>query len=206
MAWAAEAGIEIRRRPKTLKTLVRENLLRDLKSGMDKKAAAEKHGVSIQAITRLLQTEIGLHQSWSSARLERERTSARQKWLAAVAEVGALGTKIVRSLEPAAYAWLYRNDREWLKAHVPGSVKRVGNHSSVNWDKRDLGLAQEVEKVALVLWSGPGRKRHHLWELCQLIPELRAKLGTLCRLPITKRTIRNVLAKPPQEVQEADLF
>ncbi|HJW57941.1 MAG TPA: TnsD family Tn7-like transposition protein, partial [Burkholderiaceae bacterium] len=195
------------RRPKLLKVEIREQLLDDLKSGMDKAIAAEKYLISIQTITTLLRTEVGLHHLWSAARKERERHAARQKWQAATGEAGMLGTKVIRSIVPAAYAWLYRNDRVWLQAHLPEREKQAVNHASVSWDQRDSDLAQLVERAGLVLRSRNGGKRLHLWELSQHVPDLRAKLSALHRLPLTKRAIQLALAMPSTSYfQEQELF
>jgi hypothetical protein len=71
MAWAASGRVQVQRRPQVLKPAVRVSLVRCLRQGMDKANAAERHGISIETVTRLLHTEIGLHAAWKAARTVR---------------------------------------------------------------------------------------------------------------------------------------
>lgn len=188
MAWAAECGIASKRRPKWIKDPLRREVIRDLKGGAEKTAAAERCGCSVQTITRLLFTEPGLHSEWMQARQTARRNGCRQAWLALLDQYGTLGTKYLRSLDPAAYAWLYRNDRGWLDQH-PVPRREPPEVVRVNWDERDHALSTEVAKTALELAQTTPGKPIHLWQLYQRIPELRAKLGALDRLPLTQAAI-----------------
>ncbi|WP_323492538.1 MULTISPECIES: TnsD family Tn7-like transposition protein [unclassified Undibacterium] len=116
------------------------------------------------------------------------------------AEWGALlngnpnnGVKTIRALAPAIYAWLYRNDRDWLRERTSNQVSAIcGNNSSVDWDKRDQFLANEVQRIALAIYGLNGSRKLNLWEIYQKLPELKAKLQSLNRLPLTRRSIEFV--------------
>jgi Tn7-like transposition protein D/TniQ len=83
----------------------------------------------------------------------------RAKWLAAIQGCPEGGINKVRSKLPAVYAWLYRNDRAWLKEHTPRTDKDTTRSSPnrVNWERRDIHLAQEIERASLHLKSLPER-------------------------------------------------
>lgn len=107
----------------------------------------------------------------------------------------------MRALEPAAYAWLYRNDRLWLDAHKPeaGAALRGPSAPSVRWDERDQFLSQLVIQAAIELREKQ-RSRLKLWQIYQVVPELKPKLATLQRLPLTLRALTQILEKPASEV------
>ena len=190
MVWAARFDIEVARRPKHLKSELRQALVASLKQGVDKAVAAKQCGISVASVTRVLRTEPGLQIAWHQARFEQAQLGARQAWLALIAQHGELGVKYLRELLPAAYAWLYRNDRAWLNSQAIAKVNRkTARTSSVRWDERDLALSSLVEDAALFILKARPGKAIHLWQLYQQIPELKAKLSVLGRLPLTRRSI-----------------
>jgi hypothetical protein len=193
MVWVARAGIVIPRRPKLLDEKSRRRLLRDLQLGHDKQIVAEKYGISIQTVTTTLRTEVGLHAAWKTARFEAARRAARSAWQDAVRLHGQSGVKALRTLLPAEYGWLYRNDRAWLAsacASVPAA--RRSNNSRVDWDERDAALSHHVQKVLLQLTQSAPKGKVALWQIYQVIPELKAKLGSLHRLPLTQLALAAV--------------
>lgn len=196
MVWAARAGIAIPRRPKLLDEILRHNLRQDLQLGHDKQVVAAKYGISIQTVTTTLRTEVGLHAAWKTARFETARREARAAWLGAIRRQGPSGIKAVRALVPAQYGWLYRNDRAWLAsvcAAVPAA--RRSNNSRVNWDERDVALFQQVQRVLLHLTQAAPNAKVALWQVYQAIPELKAKLGALHRLPLTQRALGTIIRR-----------
>lgn len=195
MAWAAASGLAVKRRPKVLKPEILRALMADLCKGADKATVALRYGVSIVTVTRILRTEAGLHLTWRSACLEIAQTRARDAWLQALNGHRTLGTKFMRALEPAAYAWLYRNDRLWLEAHKPeaGVTLRASSTSSARWDERDLTLSQKVQQATVALLMGRGKKLK-LWEIYQVVTELKPKLAVLDRMPLTRRALDLALA------------
>ncbi|MDD5177536.1 MAG: TnsD family Tn7-like transposition protein [Sterolibacterium sp.] len=207
-AWATIAGIAVGRRPKILKTDIRAALVQDLRNGADKVAAAGQHGISVVTVTRILRTEVGLHVAWRAARTAKAQQSARKAWCELLASHGALGTKLMRAMNPAAYAWLYRNDRAWLTEHTPGARvdATAGRASSVRWDERDDELSGTVHRVVLRLSQDQAGKPLRLWQIYQALPELRAKLSVLERLPLTKLALEAALGRRRVQTTNADLF
>jgi hypothetical protein len=208
MAWTVAAGISIKRRPKVLTGAVRASLSATLRTGADKCDAASAHGVSVETVTRFMRTEVGLHDAWTAARRASAQSRARDAWTSAIAAHPYLGTKFLRSLCPSEYAWLYRNDREWLARYSPrASVEPIEARASrVQWDERDRQLSNEVQKAILNLTDGASGKLH-LWQVYQAVPDLKAKLAALDRLPLTKRALELGLFRRASKPEgEGDLF
>jgi Tn7-like transposition protein D/TniQ len=204
MAWAATDGVQVQRRPKVLKADVRASLVRCLRKGMDKIDVAGAHGISIETITRLLHTEVGLHSAWKAAKAAKAQQHARSAWLKLLNDHSDLGVRVLRTMDPASYAWLYRNDRAWLfeRAQVRAKESTSTRQSPVRWDERDQILSTELQRAVLVLADSARGKPLRLWQLYQAVPELKAKLNALERLPLTKRVIERALQ--PRRVASAN--
>jgi hypothetical protein len=89
-----------------------------------------------------------------------ERARQRQIWLAALEQDTDAGVKTIRAKCPATYAWLYRNDRAWLKQHTPYTQHREPVRSRVDWETRDQQVADAVRAAAVRLQNAPGKPRH----------------------------------------------
>lgn len=193
MAWAARAGIQTPRRPKRLKGNTRNPLLKQLRRGLDKSIAASRAGVSVQTITRLLQTEVGLRQAWNEAREEARRAEARLRWSRSLMKHESEGFQQVRQHACAAYSWLNRHDRAWLTEHLPSALRRVTSRkSAVDWAHRDRQLASQIGKLEPRGTGAPLR----LWEIYLQVPELKAKLNQLNALPLTRAAVEALIGKP----------
>ncbi len=202
MAWLAQANHKVARRPKTLKTGIQESLKKELGRGMDKSTAAATHGVSVQAVTRFLRTEPGLHQTWQDAVFRNLQTNARASWTASLAEYGHLGTNWIRAQDPSIYAWLYRNDRVWLQSNQPQVVARSATTAHVNWDQRDLALSVVAEQVLEKLKASQPHKPLQFWQIYQAMPQLKPKLSVLEKLPLTRRVLERALGRTRKKLHK----
>jgi uncharacterized protein (DUF1684 family) len=151
---------------------------------------------------------VGLHAAWQTARAALAQEAARKTWLDLLASDGALGIKLLRAMNPAVYAWLYRNDLAWLKAHVPiaASSAKPQRASSVRWDQRDDELSRAVDRVALQLSREHASKPIRLWQIYQALPELKAKLPALERLPQTRHALEVALGRRRRKSSNPRLF
>jgi len=200
-SWAAAAGFRLARRPKVLKGKSIDEMALALSCGAGKADVAKAFAVSEQTVTRILRTVTGLQGAWHEARRLRAQADARAVWSAAVSEMPGTGLKAVRRLAPAAYAWLYRNDQAWLvEASRPALAPAFGRRSPparrVDWDARDQSLSADVRRVAAAIAERDDVTRVALWQLYQVLPELKAKLGALDRLPLTARAIEQAIGRP----------
>lgn len=193
IAWAARQGISTSRRPKTLTADKFNALVADLKAGTGKAEAATRQCVSLQSVTRLLRSEVGLQAAWREACISKARDRARSTWHQTLKDFGAEGVAAARRHASAEYAWLYRNDRAWLTASYAGAGSaRSRTMPRLDWDSRDALLASGVRRAAVQLAAESGGAQLKLWQLYQLVPELKAKLGALARLPLTRKVISEV--------------
>lgn len=201
MAILAKNGIANRRRPKLLHGALLNAVIADIRSGDDIQGIATIRGVSVSAIYRTKNSTVGLHEAWMDARASFYKAAMRQAWTTALSEYPNLGIKLLRSHTPAAYMWLYRHDREWLHNNSPALAQaNTERASAVRWDERDVALSQKVNEVILQLHKSVDRHPIHLWQIYQHIPELKAKLGVLDRLPRTKKVLEDAIylhLRPP---------
>lgn len=206
MEWAIELGHTLSRRPKVLKGDKRNLMIKMLRQGLDKQLVASNIGVSVVTVSRVLRAEPGLKSKWQILRFEQIRRDKRDAWLTLLNQYTHIGVKLLRSMKPAVYTWLYRNDRDWLREHSPYTKESPGNnaHNGVAWDKRDIELSKEVEKTALNLFMENPYATIRLWQLYQRIPELKAKLDVLSKLPLTQRAIEKALNKSHSSKQSND--
>ena len=207
--WAVAEGVRIKRRPKTVADEIWAKLVKDLRRGTDKADTAARHGVSIATVIRVLRSEVGLHAIWKTARAAKSRAAARKTWMSLLATHPGLGSKFLRAIKPAAYAWLYRNDRVWLTEHAPRGLARSPSprKNTVRRDGLDETLSLAVRQAVLLLAQDLSPKMPRLWQIYQAVPELRPKLKVLHRLPLTKRALDDALTRrrSPREKNQ-DLF
>ena len=198
LAWAAVHGIAVSRRPKLLKDEIRRAVITLLRQGVDKVQVAQHAKVSIQTITTLLRTEIGLHSAWKQAQFSNAQRRHRHRWEGIVDANPLSGVKAARLAEPATYAWLYRNDRDWLieKTGAMASAIRM-TKPQVDWDARDRDLADLVRREAMRRVSEMPERKLRMCHLRQCIPELDARVSRLDQLPLTRSAIFEVLGRSP---------
>lgn len=200
MAWAATAGISVNRRPKRLSRIDRSKAVSALRQGADKATVAKRHLMSSSAIEVMLHTEPGLYAAWRASRQRVELERRRRHWVSALREFPNLSTKQLRERAPATYAWLYRNDRDWLTEQRTIAVRRrTNNAAAIDWQQRDERLAALIEARCGALLQGDRSPRASrdlaLWEIYQLVPELKAKLRQLGRLPGTRAVVERLRSK-----------
>lgn len=191
-AWVAAAGIAVPTRPSTLIGEHRQRIVAALKSGADKAYVERRFGISASSVNRLLRTEVGLHAAWKEIRESAWRSKMRSSWLDQISATG-IGPKYARQLEPAAYAWLYRNDREWLRqVNSEAELGPKTNNACTDWDGRDRNLSQEILRAALEI-NDLSRAPIRLVDIFERVPDLKAKMSKLNRLPLTGRALDQVL-------------
>lgn len=193
MAWLSAAGVSTPRRPKVLVKHLRDQAIQRLRRGDAKNDVALNVGVSVQTITLLLRTEPGLRNDWNQSKFDLAKRNARSSWINTAAKLRPATPKALRGLQPAVFAWLYRNDRAWLEEFSQG-LERVPrtNHATVQWDARDHELSQEVRTAALEINKDNPNTRLRLSMLCNRIPQLKARLSALDQLPLTRAAIADV--------------
>lgn len=192
MTWMADTGIRPAFRPKLLKQDERNRLIKMLARGAEKSVAAANLNVSVQTITRVLLTEPGLHDLWSARRFYKAQTHARSAWIRALNAFPQAASNLWRNLEPAAYSWLYRHDRIWLRSTIRERPEPVPPASRRrDWDQRDLELSRLVRATALEWFTTSPTKHLTLAQLCASARGLRSMLPAMQKLPLTRAAIQH---------------
>lgn len=197
LAWAAQAGIRVARRPSRLKPDVRLKIVEQLKEGVSKLSVARGFEVSIESVTRLLRTEIGLRRAWKQAMERRLAIRAKDDWLHAL-QASKGSVKTARVIATGAYAWLYRNEPSWLsETNSKLRVPRPASKARVDWAARDSKIASEVARLALRLREAKPGGMLHLRDFYRGLPRLEARQAKLSRLPKTRRALRAAVTTEP---------
>ncbi len=190
-SWLASAGVAAPTRPKKLDGKLLDDVLTSLRDGQLPGEVASRYALSLSSIHRVLSTTVGLRSQWASARDGRVRSEAREQWSDALSNAGSAGPKAARTIQPRAYAWLYRNDREWLlAANALAALQSRGNNASVDWDARDRFLAQACREAILALAGELPNRPPRLIDIIRRVPELRTKLHRIESLPLTEGVLR----------------
>lgn len=117
--WARQLGVEYTPRIKTFSEEKRSTARKLLRSGHDLIAVADAIDVSRISISRLLGSEPELEEAWKTARFLVRRKQIRKQFQRIARQTPSLPVKQLRRMPGNGYMWLYRNDREWLREHLP---------------------------------------------------------------------------------------
>jgi hypothetical protein len=153
-AWSAKAGIQPARRPKKLIEARWLSAIAMLSEGQAKADVARRTGVAEVTVTKILRAVPGLQARWHEVRHEAARAQARQAWLDVAIAAAFLGRTAARRAEPAAFAWLYRNDRAWLQQQAGRfSAAPSGNGAVARQRRADKRYARGLSDAALAIGS-----------------------------------------------------
>jgi hypothetical protein len=97
----------------------------------------------------------------------------------------------LRRLNPNVYAWLYRNDRDWLNENSPKKQSNPNKNYRVDWNKRDLETLTEIKKLMLTINYRSRPKRITKRYLAVAIGKLSIIEKHLDKLPVTKLFIES---------------
>ncbi|MFT4453410.1 TnsD family Tn7-like transposition protein [Pseudomonas sp. RTCS2] len=140
------------KRPKTIKPALRTEILLRLSNGVCKSSLCEEFHITISTVNKLLRAEPLVYDAWKLCTSGHKKFKRRLDWEKTVKLHPEESAKQIRDRISAIYGWLYRNDRQWLNnklLELP--TGRIGNHSCVDWESRDLNLMVELDAVAKLL-------------------------------------------------------
>lgn len=207
IAWAAECGFHTARRPKLLNDSLRDSLINLLNRGADKLDVAESIGVSLSSVTRVLLTVPGLHEKWIRARFLAAQNQARKVWERTVRGLPTGSSVEWRSLTPAVYAWLYRNDREWLQLSIRSRMSALIKRDHLpTWHSRDVALVALARSAAEVWLKEHSVQRLTIAQLCSVMPKLKRNLSCLEKLPLTRAFPREISSRRIKNVGTKSLL
>jgi hypothetical protein len=103
------------------------------------------------------------------------------------------GTNQLRALEPALYAWLYRNDTPWFKENQPARKKPTVTTTHVDWMRRDEQFAGQIATIAAHIRNRPGKpQRITTTAIGRALGKQSLFASTLTKLPLTRSVITTV--------------
>lgn len=169
---SSEAPAKNALRPKRLKGQLREDLLSKLAEGVSKQVLCEEFQITVSTINKLLRAHPATYAAALKARHRREIDEHRSQWQNLHGLYPELGVQALRNTMPPLYAWLYRNDKDWLIAEAQTFSKPAHvNKPHVDWEARDYRLLSMLrtafESIAL-----PQRGAVTMAQLCAMIPML----------------------------------
>jgi hypothetical protein len=180
-------------RPKTLKPAIRAKILRLLSRGTPKHSICSHFGISISTVNKLLRTEPLVNQSWAFAKSERDLLKNRKDWISLSQIYPSASASITRSHNPKLYAWLYRNDKDWLLqncAKLP--TGRNGNNSRIDWNNRDNELEKLIQIALDQLFSQGSKNDVGMHNIYALVPSLFRCLQNSNPYPRTRALLLSV--------------
>lgn len=78
---------------------------------------------------------------------ETQLNDRKNKWLELQEEYPEKSKTVLRKMCPDVYAYLYRNDPEWLNEYSPVKKRIQTPNQRVDWEKRDKELLKQVKNV-----------------------------------------------------------
>lgn len=117
--WAKVLGLPYAPRPKTQNPTQVEESRRLLRAGLSKAEIAKATGFASESLNRLISSEPAVARAWREARLAKDRASHRARFKQLLQQNPGVPIAEVRKIPGNGFHWLYRNDREWLAAHLP---------------------------------------------------------------------------------------
>ena len=117
--WATLLGLDFTHRAKSLTPDRLARVRAMLRSGADKASISKTCCISIASISRLISSAPDIAAAWRCARHDIALKANRRQFLDLLASHPGWPVKQLRTIPGNAYSWLYRHDREWLRAHLP---------------------------------------------------------------------------------------
>ncbi len=117
-------GVEYRRRPRVLTPALQERLDALLASGEDRGEIASALGIRKAFIKDYLANRPELRLAWRNAYGTKKRAGYREHFLRILNEHPGVPIKRIRQISGNGFEWLYRNDLDWLRGHLPEIWRR----------------------------------------------------------------------------------
>lgn len=114
------------------------------------------------------------------------------------------GVKALRRVKHggATYAWLYRNDRQWLMVHKPDRKASNADHFAVDYQSWDKSNVEFLESNYRLLHHEENRQRLTRTKFIRKLPRSSSVEKNLCDLPETVKW----LAAHEESVEEHQLY
>ncbi|WP_414587915.1 TnsD family transposase [Scytonema sp. PCC 10023] len=116
----------------------------------------------------------------------------RQDWVALQTQYPEASKTNLRKLAPAIYAWLYRNDPDWLHQNSPQLQTPVPNVAKVDWQERDRQILAQVQDGVRSLLNADKPQRISISRIGKTVGLLALLEKHLEQMPLTKAYLESV--------------
>lgn len=117
-----------------------------------------------------------------------------KQWLWLIDQNKVLNITGIRKLNPSLYMWHYRNNREWLKANSPITVRRTLAKSRVDWKERDQKILFKIKYIVPTLYKLEKKPVFvNKSRIGKEIGELSLIEKSLEKMPLTKKYIETMV-------------
>ena len=132
-------------------------------------------------------------QEKQNERLQQNKEKHRVIWKNLQDKQPELSKTSLRRLLPATYAWLYRNDRNWLDLNSPAFTGNCYVNKRVDWEERDLQLLEKVKKVIKEMLLQDGKpERITISRIGRRIGQLALLEKHIVKMPLTEKYLEQV--------------
>lgn len=121
------------------------------------------------------------------------RIQKEAEWLKLIETYPDFTVAKLREMNPALYAWHYRNNRNWLKENPTRTSMKVTANKRVNWDKRDLETLYSVKRAIQKLYAIEKPMYVNKSRVAKEIDKLSLLEKLLDKLPKTKAYLNKYL-------------
>ena len=184
-------GLPIAERRKSLTPACLAYVQQRLRFGASASQVAKEVPLSLSSVYRIracMVSSLPAEALVPSAELVR---GYRRRWINT--GVVAASVRQRRVLDGAAYAWLYRHDRNWLitgPGHTPTSTTRRTRLSRIDWEKRDETYVRRIEATSSTQRARSPRRRLSMSALMRAVAPQTSLRSQLPRLPRFKEALR----------------
>jgi hypothetical protein len=132
--------------PKKLTTLVIAKIIKLAEMGFHRLVIANRFEVSTGSIEQVISSVPGLVDRRKRGKFESKARRSKVQVLRFLNRSPNALIKDVKNECNAAYYWLYSNERDWLRQHMPRATTPKRN-KRVDWKKRDNELAVKISEI-----------------------------------------------------------
>jgi hypothetical protein len=200
--WSSRAGGDPKKRPKKLRGQVELTAKTMLQLGAEKQTVMKSLNLSEPTINTMLGIHPILRDQWQLTRKSTALAFARACLEKTGGSFPMASTKVCRILEPAAYAFLYRNDRQWLMSFSAGRPKPPSDvGTSCKWDEE---IARSLDTLMNNRNMLPTHPNITSLDLLHTIPKLSAKVEYLLFMPATCSSLLSL--RKSLKTRQTELF
>lgn len=138
-------GVLVKERRKHIHPALLMEITKGLLLGESIIRVANMHSVSVGSVYRVLQQQPETKSTREESQKNKETAARRDEWMNITKINESKGIKVARAAATAAYAWLYRHDRQWL-IEVNSKLISVKpkKRTRIDWIKRDATLVSSA--------------------------------------------------------------